>query len=111
MANIFMTIYGKVGWFAELAKQNLAKAAYAAQQFGKHAVLRFPGRAPVQRVECRPARIPTRARRLLKRGGLGFGCGQRRTPKSFYVDLMLKRACLVIKYNIIQCLELIKSLY
>jgi glycine dehydrogenase subunit 1 len=35
MANIFMTIYGKVG-LRELAKQNLAKAAYAAQQFGKH---------------------------------------------------------------------------
>jgi glycine dehydrogenase subunit 1 len=34
MANIFMTIYGKVG-LKELAKQNLAKTAYAAQQFGK----------------------------------------------------------------------------
>jgi len=40
MANIFMTIYGKVG-FKELAKQNLAKAAYAAQQFGKHANVLF----------------------------------------------------------------------
>jgi len=36
MANIFMTIYGKVG-LRELAKQNLAKAAYAASQFGRHA--------------------------------------------------------------------------
>jgi glycine dehydrogenase subunit 1 len=35
MANIFMTIYGKVG-LRELAKQNLAKAAYATQQFGRH---------------------------------------------------------------------------
>jgi len=34
MVNIFMTIYGKVG-LRELAKQNLAKTAYAAQQFGK----------------------------------------------------------------------------
>ncbi len=42
MANIFMTIYGKVG-LRELAKQNLAKAAYAAQQFGKHAKVLFPG--------------------------------------------------------------------
>ncbi|MBZ5704627.1 MAG: aminomethyl-transferring glycine dehydrogenase subunit GcvPA [Acidobacteriia bacterium] len=41
MANIFMTIYGKVG-LRELAKQNLAKAAYAAQQFGKHAKVLFP---------------------------------------------------------------------
>jgi glycine dehydrogenase subunit 1 len=44
MANIFMTVYGKVG-LKELAKQNLAKAAYAAEQFGKHAKVLF-GRAP-----------------------------------------------------------------
>jgi len=42
MANVFMTIYGKVG-LRELAKQNLAKAAYAAQQFGKHAKVLFSG--------------------------------------------------------------------
>src|ERR1700685_1759867 len=42
MANIFMTVYGKVG-LRELAKQNLAKAAYAAQQFGKHAKVLFSG--------------------------------------------------------------------
>jgi glycine dehydrogenase subunit 1 len=42
MANIFMTVYGKVG-LRELAKQNLAKAAYAAQQFGKHAKVLFAG--------------------------------------------------------------------
>jgi glycine dehydrogenase subunit 1 len=42
MATIFMTIYGKEG-LAELAKQNLAKAAYAAEQFGKHAKLLFQG--------------------------------------------------------------------
>jgi len=42
MANIFMTIYGKVG-LRELAKQNLAKATYAAQQFSKHAKVLFPG--------------------------------------------------------------------
>jgi glycine dehydrogenase subunit 1 len=42
MANIFMTIYGKVG-LHELAKQNLAKAAYAADQFGKHAEVLFTG--------------------------------------------------------------------
>ena len=32
MVNIFMTVYGKVG-LKELAKQNLAKTAYAAEQF------------------------------------------------------------------------------
>jgi glycine dehydrogenase subunit 1 len=42
MVNIFMTIYGKVG-LKELAKQNLAKAAYAADQFGKHAKILFAG--------------------------------------------------------------------
>jgi glycine dehydrogenase subunit 1 len=42
MANIFMTIYGKVG-MRELARQNLAKAAYATDQFGKHAKILFPG--------------------------------------------------------------------
>ncbi len=40
MVNIFMTVYGKVG-LKELAKQNLAKAAYAADQFGKHAKVAF----------------------------------------------------------------------
>jgi len=42
MANIFMTIYGKIG-LRELAKHNLAKSAYAAQQFSRHAKLTFPG--------------------------------------------------------------------
>ena len=40
MVNIFMTIYGKVG-LRELAKQNLAKTAYAAAQFAKHAKVDF----------------------------------------------------------------------
>jgi glycine dehydrogenase subunit 1 len=40
MANIFMTVYGKVG-LKELARQNLAKTAYAADQFGKHASVLF----------------------------------------------------------------------
>jgi glycine cleavage system P protein (glycine dehydrogenase) subunit 1 len=42
MVNIFMTIYGKVG-LRELAKQNLAKTAYAANQFSKHAKVLFQG--------------------------------------------------------------------
>jgi glycine dehydrogenase subunit 1 len=42
MVNIFMTVYGKVG-LRELAKQNLAKAVYAAGQFGKHAKVLFAG--------------------------------------------------------------------
>ena len=42
MANIFMTIYGKAG-LRELAMQNLAKAAYASQQFSKIAKVLFSG--------------------------------------------------------------------
>src|SRR5437667_7776059 len=42
MANIFMTIYGKVG-LKELARHNLAKAVYAIEQFGKHANVLFAG--------------------------------------------------------------------
>jgi glycine dehydrogenase subunit 1 len=42
MANIFMTVYGKVG-LRELAKQNLAKTAYAIAQFGRHAQVLYSG--------------------------------------------------------------------
>jgi glycine dehydrogenase subunit 1 len=42
MVNIFMTVYGKIG-LRELAEQNLAKTAYAAGQFGKHANVLFKG--------------------------------------------------------------------
>ena len=42
MVNIFMTVYGKVG-LRELAKQNLAKAAYAADRFSKTAKVLFSG--------------------------------------------------------------------
>jgi glycine dehydrogenase subunit 1 len=42
MVNIFMTVYGKIG-LRELAKQNLAKTAYAAGQLGKHAKVLFAG--------------------------------------------------------------------
>jgi glycine dehydrogenase subunit 1 len=42
MANIFMTVYGKVG-LRELAKQNLSKTAYAAAQLEKRATILFSG--------------------------------------------------------------------
>jgi glycine dehydrogenase subunit 1 len=42
MVNIFMNVYGKVG-LRELAKQNLAKAAYASEQLGKHGKILFAG--------------------------------------------------------------------
>jgi glycine dehydrogenase subunit 1 len=40
MVNIFMNVYGKVG-LKELARQNLAKTAYAAGQFAKHGKVLF----------------------------------------------------------------------
>jgi len=40
MVNIFMTVYGKVG-LRELAKQNLAKTAYAASRLGAHGTVMF----------------------------------------------------------------------
>jgi glycine dehydrogenase subunit 1 len=42
MVNIFMNVYGKAG-LKELARQNLAKAAYAAQQFKKQGGVLFSG--------------------------------------------------------------------
>jgi len=42
MANVFMTVYGREG-LRELATQNLAKAAYARQHFGRHGRVLFGG--------------------------------------------------------------------
>ena len=42
MVNIFMTVYGKVG-LKELAKQNLAKTAYAAGRLAEHGKVLFAG--------------------------------------------------------------------
>ena len=42
MATIYMTIYGREG-LKELAAQNLAKAAYAAREFGKKGKILFDG--------------------------------------------------------------------
>ena len=43
MVNIFMTVYGKVG-LRELAKQNLAKTAYAASRLGANGTVMFNSR-------------------------------------------------------------------
>ncbi|HET6840257.1 MAG TPA: aminomethyl-transferring glycine dehydrogenase subunit GcvPA [Candidatus Angelobacter sp.] len=42
MATIYMTVYGREG-IKELAQQNLAKAAYAAREFGKKGKILFEG--------------------------------------------------------------------
>jgi glycine dehydrogenase subunit 1 len=82
MANIFMTIYGKVG-LRELAKQNLAKAAYASQQFNKHANVLFSGAPRFNEFVVQTSEDPHAInRRLLERkivGGLPL--------KKFYPEL------------------------
>jgi glycine dehydrogenase subunit 1 len=82
MANIFMTIYGKVG-LRELAKQNLAKAAYASQQFNKHANVLFSGAPRFNEFVVQTSEDPYAInRRLLERkivGGLPL--------KKFYPEL------------------------
>jgi glycine dehydrogenase subunit 1 len=42
MATVFMTVYGREG-LKELATQNLAKTAYAVEQFGQTAKVLFDG--------------------------------------------------------------------
>jgi len=58
MVNIFMTVYGKVG-LRELAKQNLAKTAYAADQFGKNASLLFTGAPRFNELVVRTSEDPS----------------------------------------------------
>src|SRR6202453_4542890 len=82
MVNIFMTVYGKVG-LRELAKQNLAKAAYAVDQFSQHAEVLFAG-APrfnefVVQTEEDPYAINTRLLGHKMIGGLPL--------KKFYPEL------------------------
>ena len=61
MVNIFMTVYGKVG-LRELAKQNLAKTAYAAGAVRKTRQGAVRGFAAIQRIRgCKPAKILTRS--------------------------------------------------
>jgi glycine dehydrogenase subunit 1 len=71
MVNIFMTIYGKVG-LRELAKQNLAKTAYAATQFGKGATVLFQGAPRFNEFVVQTSEDPyTINRRLLDQGIVG----------------------------------------
>jgi glycine dehydrogenase subunit 1 len=82
MVNIFMTVYGKVG-LKELAKQNLAKTAYAAGQFAQHSKILFAG-APrfnefVVQTKEDPATINSRLLGHKMVGGLSL--------KKFYPEL------------------------
>jgi glycine dehydrogenase subunit 1 len=82
MATIFMTVYGREG-LKELAKQNLAKAAYAAHQFGGNATVLFES-APrfnefVVRTEEDPAELRERLLEQKIVGGLSL--------KKFYPEL------------------------
>jgi glycine dehydrogenase subunit 1 len=57
MATIFMSIYGREG-LKELARQNLAKTAYAAQQFGSKAKVLFSGSPRFNEFVVQTARDP-----------------------------------------------------
>ncbi len=83
MTNIYMTVYGREG-LKELATRNLAKTAYAVEQFGKRARVLFPG-APrfnefVVQTEENPYAINERLLRQHILGGLP-------TLKKFYPEL------------------------
>src|SRR5271170_4218763 len=82
MVNIFMTVYGKVG-LKELAKQNLAKTAYAAGEFAKHGKILFSGAPRFNEFVVRTSDIPKAINnRLLEHkivGGLPL--------KKFYPEL------------------------
>jgi glycine dehydrogenase subunit 1 len=71
MVNIFMTVYGKVG-LKELAKQNLAKTAYAAGQFSKHGKVLFAAAPRFNELVVQTSEDPYAInRRLLERKVIG----------------------------------------
>jgi glycine dehydrogenase subunit 1 len=82
MVNIFMTVYGKVG-LKELAKQNLAKAAYAAGQLAQHGNVLFSGAPRFNEFVLQTSEDPQAINRRLLRhkivGGLPL--------KKFYPEL------------------------
>jgi glycine dehydrogenase subunit 1 len=82
VATIYMAVYGRQG-FQDLAKQNLAKAAYAAGEFSKGARLLFEG-APrfnefVVQTKSEPKAINDRLLQQKIVGGLSL--------KKFYPEL------------------------
>jgi len=71
MATIFMTVYGREG-MKELATQNLAKTAYAVEQFGKTAKLLFQGAPRFNEFVVQTAEDPkTLNDRMLKQKVIG----------------------------------------
>src|SRR5579872_236261 len=82
MATIYMTVYGREG-LKELAQQNLAKAAYAAAQFGKKTKLLFTGAPRFNEFVIQTQEDPhTLNDRLLEKKVIG-GCSLRK----FYPEL------------------------
>ncbi|MBZ5627306.1 MAG: aminomethyl-transferring glycine dehydrogenase subunit GcvPA [Acidobacteriia bacterium] len=82
MATVFMTVYGREG-LKELATQNLAKTAYAVEQFGKTAKVLFQGAPRFNEFVVQTSKDPkTLNGRMLKQkiiGGLPL--------KKFYPEL------------------------
>ena len=82
MATIFMSVYGREG-LKELARQNLAKAAYAVKKFGENATVLFSGAPRFHEFVVQTEQDPAQLRdQLLERkivGGLSL--------KKFYPEL------------------------
>ncbi len=71
MATIYMTVYGREG-LKELAKQNLAKAAYAAGEFGKRGKVLFAGAPRFNEFVLQTSEDPYQINdRLLKKNIIG----------------------------------------
>ncbi len=71
MATIYMTVYGREG-LKELAKQNLAKAAYAAGEFGKRGKVLFGGAPRFNEFVLQTSEDPYQINdRLLKKNIIG----------------------------------------
>ncbi|MGH9676639.1 MAG: glycine dehydrogenase, partial [Candidatus Acidiferrum sp.] len=81
MATIFMAIYGREG-LKELAKHNLAKAAYAAQQFGAKAKVLFAGAPRFNEFVVQSTEDPHKLnQRLLEKKIIGGVCLQKFYPE------------------------------
>ena len=82
MATIYMTVYGREG-LKELAQQNLAKAAYAASEFGKKTKVLFAGAPRFHEFAVQTKEDPHQINnRLLERKIIG-GC----SLEKFYPEL------------------------
>ena len=82
MATIFMTVYGREG-LRELAKQNLAKTAYAVKMFGGNATVLFDGAPRFHEFVIKTDQDPAEIRDALLKNRIVAGL----SLKKFYPEL------------------------